>query len=342
METGGSQILAVDLLNEFCSAHDMSLIIINNKYNDRLLEQLDKRVTIYHIDRNEGSRNPFPILRLNWMLSRIRPDIIHCHEPNLGKIIRLSQPRLLYTVHDVGIPVACYNLYHGLVAISNAVHEDVVSKSGYPVNTVFNGVCFKSYRQRQSYSLGKGEVIRLVQVSRLFHEKKGQHILLQAMDRLIHQYGIRHISLDLVGSGDSHDYLQGLIDAFGLKEYVRLTGEKDRGWLFAHLREYHVLVQPSLYEGFGLTILEGFAAGLPVLASDIDGPAEIAGQMPGGFLFRSGDAGDCARAILDMLGLYYSGEIEGKIRDTLPLAQQKYSIESCASEYLTEYLKISN
>jgi len=342
METGGSQILAVDLLNELCSGHDMSLIIVNNKYNDSLLKQLDKRVNIYHIGRTEGSKSPFPIIRLNWILSRIRPDVIHCHEPRVARIIRLKHPGLLYTVHDVGIPVPCYNLYDGLVAISAAVYHDVVSRSGYKISTVFNGVSFKSYRRRTSYVIPEGQPVRLVQVSRLFHEKKGQHILLHAIYKIVHYHGIRNITLDFIGSGASRDFLSGLIDSLKLREYVRLIGERDRDWLFAHLCEYHALIQPSLYEGFGLTILEGFAAGLPVVASDIDGPAEILSEMPGGLLFHSGDADDCGKTILQLLTFYTSGDIEEKIHSTLPLAQKKYSIESCANEYLTEYLKISN
>jgi glycosyltransferase involved in cell wall biosynthesis len=136
--------------------------------------------------------------------------------------------------------------------------------------------------------------------------------------------------------------LSGLIDSLKLGEYVRLTGERDRDWLFAHLCEYHALIQPSLYEGFGLTILEGFAAGLPVVASDTGGPAEILSEMPGGLRFHSGDAGDCSKTLLQLLTLYRNGDIEEKIHHTVPLAQKKYSIESCANEYLTEYLKILN
>jgi len=342
METGGSQILAVELLNELCRAHEVSLVIINNKYNESLLEQLDKRVKVYFIKRNEGSKNPLPIIKLNWVLGRMNPDIIHCHEPKLAKIVKLSHPRLLYTIHDVGIPVSYYHLYDGLVAISNAVYEDVVSKSGFPVSMVLNGVSMKSYKRRQTYALQGGEAIRLVQVSRLFHEKKGQHILLQALHSIVYEQGFRNISLDLIGSGDSYDYLAGLVNTLKLKAYVKLVGEKDRNWLFAHLCEYHALVQPSLYEGFGLTILEGFAAGLPVLASDIDGPAEIVSKMPGGFLFKTGDPGDCAKALSRLWCMYENGETERRMQDTITLVQKKYSIESCASEYLTEYMKIAN
>ena len=37
-ETGGAQILALELLNEMCNEHDVTLVIINNKWNMGLLK----------------------------------------------------------------------------------------------------------------------------------------------------------------------------------------------------------------------------------------------------------------------------------------------------------------
>ena len=47
---------------------------------------------------------------------------------------------------------------------------------------------------------------RIVQVSRLMHEKKGQHILIEAVGHLIRK-GYSEISLDLIGDGESMDFL---------------------------------------------------------------------------------------------------------------------------------------
>jgi glycosyltransferase involved in cell wall biosynthesis len=342
METGGSQILAVELLNELCAVHEVSLIIINNKYNERLLDQLDKRVSVYYINRKEGSKNPFPVIKLNWLLTRLKPDVVHCHEPKFAKMIALNRLKILYTIHDIGIPVAGYELYDKLVAISNAVCKDVMAKINFPVNTVYNGVSIKRYRQRCQYELAPGEVIKLVQVSRLFHEKKGQHILLQALHRIVYEYRFTGVSLDFIGSGNSIEYLTALVATLKLQDHVRFIGEKDRDWLFTRLCEYNILVQPSLYEGFGLTILEGFAAGLPVLASNIDGPAEIISKMPGGFLFNSGDTDSCSGELYKIIKLYTGNGMGSKMEQTISIVNQQYSIESCAREYLMEYMKIAN
>jgi hypothetical protein len=56
MEMGGAQVLAVDLLNKMCTNHETTLIIVNNIYSNIILQKLDKRVTVYKINRKEGSR----------------------------------------------------------------------------------------------------------------------------------------------------------------------------------------------------------------------------------------------------------------------------------------------
>jgi glycosyltransferase involved in cell wall biosynthesis len=337
METGGSQVLAVELLNRLCYHHDVSLIIINNRYNEKLVQQLNKRVSIYYINRKEGSRNIIPVIKLNWLIVRLNPDVIHCHEPRLAKIIKMRHARLLYTIHDIGIPVSCYHLYDGLVAISDSVYKDVVSKCNAPVSIVYNGVSFESFLQKKVFFMQKGTPLRIVQVSRLMHTKKGQDIMLQALHLLVKKYRYHDFTFDLIGSGQSYQYLSDMVCELGLQQQVRFCGEKDRDWLFKNLAGYHLLVQPSRYEGFGLTILEGLAAGLPVLASNIDGPAEIIYRTPAGFLFDNEDVEGCARQLIAIVQLYNNGEMAGLVKETMPVIEQLYSLQVCVNAYMKEY-----
>jgi glycosyltransferase involved in cell wall biosynthesis len=87
--------------------------------------------------------------------------------------------------------------------------------------------------------------------------------------------------------------------------------------------------------------VEGFAAGLPVLASNIDGPAEIIDQLAGGFLFETGNFKSCAQALLHILQLYENEEIEERMNTTLQLVANRYSIQHCTRQYLQEYQKLT-
>jgi glycosyltransferase involved in cell wall biosynthesis len=342
METGGAQVLAVDLLNEMSELHDVSLIIINNKWNNSLLKQLDRRVNVFYINRKEGNHNPLPLIKLNLLLLKLKPDIIHCHEPKVAKIIKTRYGRLLQSIHDMDISTSCYHLYDGLAAVSDAVYKDVTSRYDVTIKKVYNGIPIHLFKQRKEYSLIKGEPVKLIQVSRLMHEKKGQDILLHALHNVIYEYGFSDFSLDFIGSGSSYQYLTDLVTELGLKNHVNFLGEKSRNWLFTNLSDYHILIQPSRYEGFGLTILEGFAAGLPVLACDIDGPAEIIGRVSGGFLFEKEDTTGCAKKLYHILTLYEHNEISALMEQTIPVIKQEYSIKACTKKYLSVYASLIN
>jgi glycosyltransferase involved in cell wall biosynthesis len=123
---------------------------------------------------------------------------------------------------------------------------------------------------------------------------------------------------------------------------VNFIGEKNRDWLFNHLNEYHIMVQPSFYEGFGLTIVEGIASGLPVIASDIDGPAEILSEIPGGFLFPKGEFKFCANQILKVIGMYKEGQIQRAMKFSVSAVKAKYSIEVCTNKYMQEYNRVAS
>jgi glycosyltransferase involved in cell wall biosynthesis len=337
MELGGAQVLTVGLLNEMCKKNTVSLVILNNRWNDELLSQLDARIKIYYINRQKGNRSIIPIIRLNILLYKLKADIIHCHEPNMAKLIRVAGPKLFQTIHDVSISTKFYELYYESIAISASVYNDVTSRWDRPVKLIHNGININAFKRRTSYTLQADKTIRLVQVSRLVHEKKGQDILIRAIEKIVYQYGYTNCYLDLVGSGESYDWLQNLITSLNLNKHVQLLGEQDRNWVADNLHNYHILIQPSRYEGFGLTIIEGFAAGLPVLASNIDGPAEIIDGLPGGFLFKNEDVNDCANVLYDMILQYGNNKGQELMAKTIPVIESKYSMSSCANSYVAEY-----
>jgi hypothetical protein len=164
MQTGGSEVLLVGLLNEMCKMHTVSLIIINGQYNKSLLQQLHSSVTIHYINRRQGSYNPLPFIKLNWLLNRIRPQIIHCHEYITSRYIRVRTGKLVNTVHAIGLPVRYYHQYNLLIGISAAVSSDVESRSGCPVVTISNGIDVGKFVQRTDYTYEETMTWRIVQV----------------------------------------------------------------------------------------------------------------------------------------------------------------------------------
>lgn len=337
MRTGGAQMLAIDLLNSQCLVHETLLIVVNDEWEAGLLQKLSKKVSVHFMNRSEGSRNPLPIIRFNLLLHRLKPDIIHCHERKMIRMIRYKRAQTVYTVHDVGIPTDTFSRYNALVAISESVASDIRQRAGIQAEVIRNGIAMDSFRKRTAYVVPEKEPFRLVQVSRLMHEKKGQDILLRAIARLTTERACPPIRLDLIGDGPSMDFLVELAKTLQIDTLVSFRGNRDRTWVADHLADYHLLVQPSRYEGFGLTVLEGLAAGLPVVASNIDGPAEIMAGLSAGTLFTSDDVEACAAAVARVIQAYRTARLEAAVSETYAIIREKFSISATATGYLNLY-----
>lgn len=341
LEMGGAQVLAMDLLNNMCTDHETHLIVVNDIVSEALINNLNPKVTVHRIQRKEGSRNPVPLIKFNLLLYKINPDIIHCHESDIGRIIRVGTGKLLYTIHGMEISTKDYHYYRSLVAISDAVENDVKKRFDRPIKKVYNGIDTSSFNKRSAYTL-TNEKIKFIHLSRLVHAIKGQDILLEALHKLKTAYNYTNFTVDFVGVGSSMEYLKKLVTSLNLTNEVVFAGEKDRPWLNANLAKYHLLIQPSRNEGFGLTLLEGFAAGLPALASDIDGPAEIINQTPRGWLFANENAAECAARLFEIITAYTTGGMEQIMQHSESLTDTKYSAKACTQGYLQEYKLLIN
>lgn len=336
-DMGGSQVLIVDMLNELCPTHEVSLIIINNdEYSEALLQKLNKKISVYKINRAAGSRNPFSILRLNLLLRRLKPDVVHCHNNKIINLFIFPSFKSIFTVHALGLDISAVKKYSTAIAISNSVSRDIQQRSGAKTETVYNGIPIKYFRARHNYSLDEKETIKIVQISRLVHELKGQDILIKAIHKLIKENNA-DITLDFIGDGKSFEYLQSMPETLELKSKINFLGEKDRNWIQKNLSGYHILVQPSIYEGFGLTVIEGIAAGLPVAVSNNDGPAEIMNEIQSDFIFPKNDVDACAEVLVKIIGLYKSNQIIEITRNAKKIIKTKYSIQSTTSKYLEIY-----
>ena len=110
--------------------------------------------------------------------------------------------------------------------------------------------------------------LRLIFVGRL-HLLKGLHLLLQALDQL----PTGTATLTIVGDGPERQRLGQQAVNLSLLDIVEFRGFMARTELGRLFDEHDVLVAPSLYESGGLSVLEGFAHGLPAIVLDCGGHA---------------------------------------------------------------------
>lgn len=121
-------------------------------------------------------------------------------------------------------------------------------------------------------------------------ERKGLITLLQAVSRL----PVTSYRLDIVGGLTSEpEYaksIQSYITNNKLSSFVFLHGALNNGPLIEKLKQAHVLVVPSSYEGFGIVYLEGMGFGLPAIGTTLGAASEVIEHGRTGFLIQPGDA----------------------------------------------------
>lgn len=337
MKTGGVETMLVNIINEQVKTETVCLFIINDFIDDFIVDKISPLCKIYKLNRKPGDKNPLKIVKLNYWIWQFRPDIIHVHSYQLSKLI-LGNWNIVRTIHNTGNISEEYSKMKALYAISDIV-KDVTVKQGFPnVITIYNGIRTQDI-QVKNIDKPADNIYKIVQVSRLDISQKGQDILLNAVNILVNKLGIVNFSVDFIGEGDSEQKLKKIVEQYNLQNHVSFIGLKDQEYIYNHLRDYDLFVQPSRYEGFGITVAETLAAKLPVLVSNIEGPMEIISYGKYGMSFRSEDIDDLAEKLKIILqGGYDYSLVEKAYKHVC----KEYDVSKTAKEYLRQYKQIIN
>jgi len=129
-------------------------------------------------------------------------------------------------------------------------------------------------------------------------EKKGFDLLLRAFALVAERHP--EVILAVGGEGDALPALRRLAGELGLEARVRFGGRLSRTQVAEALAGANVLIVPSRVEPFGIVILEGWRAGIPVVATNRGGPPEFVRDGHDGILVDPFDTPAMAR-VLDRL-----------------------------------------
>lgn len=107
----------------------------------------------------------------------------------------------------------------------------------------------------------------------------GNHRSYKNLDRLIRAYALSEAptnNIHLVLTGAENSDLRAVAEAARISHMIHFTGKLPSRDIPSLYRGAHAVTFPSLYEGFGLPIVEAMASGIPVLTSSISCMPEIA------------------------------------------------------------------
>jgi phosphatidylinositol alpha-mannosyltransferase len=234
-------------------------------------------------------------------------DVVHVHEPN-GAVAscfatEAARAPLVGTFHTYSTgftnriasgPVGMrrlYNKLHVRIAVSEAARWTAERFNGGTYRVIPNGVDIDAAPPGPKPAAG--DELRLLFVGRA-EERKGLPVLLRAFEAL-QGVGVR-ARLTVVGPTEE-EVAPYLLDTTGVEVVGRVAD--DEKWRLLHEADF--LCAPSLGgESFGMVLTEAFAAGTPVVASDIAGYRDVVRDGVDGVLVPAGDPAALGEAMHDL------------------------------------------
>lgn len=266
------------------------------------------------------SLNPYLGRMVRAVLQRERFDVIHIHEPlvpglNLA-VLRFSRALNVGTFHAFALPGVTstpylayasaqpflrpyFNRLSGRIAVSSAAYNFASHYFPSDYRIIPNGIKLERFQQKV-YPLPelKDGKLNILFVGR-FEKRKGAKYLLRAIPLIRERYpDTRFI---FVGEGSLRAGFQRFVERHGWQD-VLFTGFVSDEELPRYFASADVFCAPATGgESMGIILLEAMAAGVPVVASNIEGYATVINHAENGLLATPRDSAELAATIGQVL-----------------------------------------
>ena len=306
---GGAEKLLVHTANRLAQHHTLHIIYLKNI--DDLVPEINEKVTVKRI--------PLSLLTIRKIADyckNIKADIIHTHLGHadiLGLIAsRKLESKVFCTLHNSYfkknfIDQVYFKVYRHLflksvpqskvIAISKAVKNHAMHYLKVPEKRIF--LLYNAIEEKKMSTIDRDDrEIKILFVGRL-EKQKSVATLLRAMHQLKQEQVNSEYSLTIVGDGSKRQEIEKLSKKLNIDDRVNFKGKLAS--LDQIYNESHIFVLPSIWEGFGIVLLEAFRSKLAVVASNIEGPAELIQNNESGMLFEPKNALDLAQKMKSLL-----------------------------------------
>jgi glycosyltransferase involved in cell wall biosynthesis len=265
-----------------------------------------------------------------------------------GDILRADGSRSTYSrlVRHIFVPAwlwrSVLSRANRIVAISDGIRAEAHEFGLDNVVVIPNGVAvdrFHIYDRKQArQQLGlDADKLYLIFTGRLVQRKRID-ILLSSMPSVLREFPNCHVLLAGSGSGQADTVereLREQVRSLGLENHVHFLGLRDDIELL--LCAADLFVFPSEREGMPNAVLEAVAAGVPIVASRIDGVIDILNDEIG-WLIPPGDAEALSEAILTILPS--PEQAQQRAHKAQQHVTEKFSLDVIAQQYERLYTEV--
>ena len=316
---GGTETQAVELARRLDPAQ-YAVTLGYIKPDGPLIDKLrGTSVALTQFRPKRGVDSPsgvYEILRLAAFLRRGRFDIVHTHDlwSNLLGVPAAwlaRVPAVISSRRDL----AHFDWYQSRrrvwlkriqnlsdIVLTNAhpIRDALISEDGFApvkVRVVHNGIDLERFRVARPRTMEAEEGKRIVLVGNMHSDVKGHRSLIAAAPAIVSEFPATRFAF--VGDGSERPIFEKQISELGLQDNFTFLGRRTDIPEVLALCDIGVL--PSKAEGLSNAVLEYLAAGLPTVATNVGGNAEIIKDTVTGLLVPSQDPNALSAALLRLL-----------------------------------------
>lgn len=343
LRIGGAEVLVRDLVPRFLQRGiDCEVLVLSRSSSTLETELQAAGVRVLDTDNLDvySPRQIFP-------LAKRFPgfDLVHVHlfPAQLWAALAASRStcRLVTTEHSTWnarrhwwfrpVDAFMYSRYAQIACISDAAAAQLgrwCPSVKDKLRVVPNGIVVERFSDASPAALTpiSESMIRAVFVGRL-DPLKDHPTLLHALERA------PRIHLLLLGDGPLRESVEGLARELRVADRVTFMGFRND--VPQILKACDIYVHSSISEGFGLAACEAMASGLPVIATDIPGLAQLV--KGAGMLTPPGDSESLARALNELAG---SAEKRSRMSEASHLRAGEFSIDRTVEGYVKMYEEV--
>lgn len=165
-------------------------------------------------------------------------------------------------------------------------------------------------------------------------EKKGISYSIKAMPKIVSK--AKDVNYLICGDGHLREELEQLVKKMNLEDYIRFTGFVSNKEKIDYLTLADILIVPSIVvqsgetEGLPVVILEGLAAGKPIIASNVSGVKDVIRDGWNGFLVEQKNPEQIAEKVLELLG---NGVLKAEFSKNALTSGKNYDWELISRKY---------
>jgi glycosyltransferase XagB len=190
--------------------------------------------------------------------------IHHVHQEVFRQQLRFPMSALAQVLESKFMPLVYRN--KTVITVSESSKQEII-KLGFTnpenIHIIHNGI------DRSLFTAAKKTIHPSFMYLGRLKKYKNIDVAIKAFSHVVSQH--KHATLDIVGEGESLRSLKKLVSRLQLDNHVVFHGRVSERKKAQLLASSWVMLQPSMMEGWGITVLEANASGTPVIASRVNG-----------------------------------------------------------------------